>query len=186
MLGTELGPQPPDVDIDGTGTAEEVVAPNLLQQLRAGEHPADMLDEEFQQFELLVGQVQRPTAQPRRVGALVDDQLTQTHLAGDILAAETTAATDEQSQPGVDLGGAGARQQDLVDPPVRADRDQPTLGDHRDHRHGGSGTAQQPAQPPCTGQVGPGVDDRHVRGARLQQRGHLGGRGAHGMRQQRQ
>ena len=35
-LGAELGAQPSHVDVDGAGAAEEVVPPDLLQQLRPG------------------------------------------------------------------------------------------------------------------------------------------------------
>src|SRR5215216_5819970 len=35
VLGAELGPEPPHVDVDGAGATEVVVAPDLLQQLRA-------------------------------------------------------------------------------------------------------------------------------------------------------
>ena len=59
VLGAELGPQPPDVDVDRAGAAEVVVAPDLLQQLRPGEDPARVLGEELEQLELLEGEVER-------------------------------------------------------------------------------------------------------------------------------
>src|SRR5687767_13860353 len=59
VLGAELGAQPAHVDVDGAGAAEVVVAPDLLQQLGAGEHPAGVLREVLEELELLVGQVER-------------------------------------------------------------------------------------------------------------------------------
>src|ERR1700722_2136977 len=55
----ELCPQPTDMDVDGSGAAEVVVAPHLLKQLSAGEDPTRVLREVFQQLELLEGQVER-------------------------------------------------------------------------------------------------------------------------------
>jgi len=74
VLGAELGPQPPDVDVDRARAAEVVVAPDLLQQLGAGEDPARMLGEELEQLEFLEGEVEDAAAQPGRVGRLVDGQ----------------------------------------------------------------------------------------------------------------
>src|SRR5690606_21276217 len=73
VLGAELRPQPPDVHVDGAGAAEEVVAPHLLQQLGAREDPTRVLREGLEQLELLVGQLEQPTARPRRGGRLADD-----------------------------------------------------------------------------------------------------------------
>ena len=123
------------MDVDRSGTAEEVVAPHLLQQLRPGEHPSGVLREILQQFEFLVGQIKWAAAQPCRVGALVDDKFTQAHLADALLIRLPAAAADQESQPGVDLSGTGARQQDLVDTPVGVHRDQAAFVDHRDHRN---------------------------------------------------
>ena len=75
MLAAELGAQPPDVDVDGAGAAEVVVAPDLLEQLGAAEHAARVLGEELEQLELLVGQVEQPAPDPGGVGRLVDDDL---------------------------------------------------------------------------------------------------------------
>src|ERR1017187_8545201 len=43
VLGAELGAQPPDVHVHRPRAAEVVIAPDLLQQLRAGENPARVL-----------------------------------------------------------------------------------------------------------------------------------------------
>ena len=72
VVWTEFGPQAPDVDVNRVGTAEEVVAPDLLEQFRAGKHATGMLSEVTQQFELFVGEVQRPGPQPHGVGVEVD------------------------------------------------------------------------------------------------------------------
>src|SRR5439155_9905304 len=72
VLGTQLGPQPADVDVDRARAAVVVVAPDLLQQLGAGEDPAGVLREELDQLELLEGQVEHPATHLRGVGGLVD------------------------------------------------------------------------------------------------------------------
>src|ERR1700722_3637808 len=82
VLGAELGPQPPDVDVHRPGAAEVVIAPDLLQEVRPGEYPAGVLREELQQLELLEGEVEHPAAQPRRVGGLVDGQVAGPDLVG--------------------------------------------------------------------------------------------------------
>ena len=94
------------------------------------------------------------------------------------------AAADEQAQSGVDLGGAGAGQQDLVQAPLGVHRDQAALVDDGHHRHRGPGGAQQAAEAARGGQVGPRIDDRDVRRSGLEQRRHLGGRRAQIVRQQ--
>src|SRR3954471_5561924 len=48
VLGTELGPQAPDVHVDGAGTTEEVVAPDLAEQLGSGRDPPGPLGQEAQ------------------------------------------------------------------------------------------------------------------------------------------
>src|SRR5215203_690160 len=75
VLGAELGPQPADVDVDRARATEVVVAPDLLQQLRAGEHPAGVLRQVLQQLELLVREVEGTAAQLGGVAVLVDDEL---------------------------------------------------------------------------------------------------------------
>src|SRR5439155_11336146 len=58
VLGTELRPEPADVDVDGSRPAVEVVAPHLSEECAAGEHAAGVLRQELQQFELLVREVE--------------------------------------------------------------------------------------------------------------------------------
>ena len=123
------------MDVNGPGAAEEVVTPDLLQQLGAGEDPAGMLGEVLEQFELFVGQVQRATAQSGRVGALIDHQLTEVDFPGALLVGKPPAPADQQAQPGLDLGGTSAGKKDFVDAPVDVHRDKTALVDHRDHRH---------------------------------------------------
>src|SRR5262249_8061535 len=120
VLGAELGPQAPDVYVDGPRAAEEVVAPDLLQQLRPGEHPARVLRKVLEQLELLVGEVERAAAQAGRVGRLVDDELTELQRTVAAAGRVGTAALD-QAQPRVHLGGPRGRQQDLVHTPFGVD-----------------------------------------------------------------
>ena len=75
VLRPELGAQPPDVDVDGAGAAEVVVAPDLLQQLVAGEDPAGVLGEVLEQLELLERQVERALPDLGGVRRVVDHDL---------------------------------------------------------------------------------------------------------------
>ena len=59
VLLAELGPQAPDVDVDGAGAAVVLVAPHPRQQRLAGEHLARVGGEELQQLVLHVGEVER-------------------------------------------------------------------------------------------------------------------------------
>src|SRR5262245_30773730 len=68
VLGAELGPEAADVDVDRAGAAEEVVAPDLLEELGPGRDPAGPGGQEPQQLELLVGQVEGAAAEADLVG----------------------------------------------------------------------------------------------------------------------
>ncbi len=127
MLGAQLGPQPPDVHVHRAGPAEVVVAPDLLQQMRPGEHPAGMLGEELQQFELLEGQVEHAGVQPGGVGGLVDGQLAGADLVR-CLGRRARLAPDGQAQPCLQLGRPGGAEQYVVGAPLGGDRGQAALG----------------------------------------------------------
>src|SRR5215469_11810456 len=135
ILRAQLGPQPPDVHVDGPGAAEVVVAPDLLKQLRPGEYPARMLRQELQQLELLECEVQRPAVYPSRVGRLVDNQPAGRDLVG-LLGRRLRPASDREPQPGFDLAGAGGVQKQVIGSPVGGDRCPAAVGDDRDHRSG--------------------------------------------------
>ena len=106
VLGAELGPQPADVDVDGARAAVVVVAPDLLEQLGAGEDPARVLGEVLEELELLVGQVEQPPADPRGVGRLVDVELARGDLqrlglvVGVLAARSSPAAAAPRPRPG--------------------------------------------------------------------------------------
>src|SRR4029453_3843976 len=74
VLGAELGAQASYVHVDGAGAAEEVIPPDLLQELPAGADPTWPTRQEAQQLELLVGEVKRPPLESPRVGDRVDHQ----------------------------------------------------------------------------------------------------------------
>src|SRR2546423_9267985 len=59
VLLAELGPQPPDVDVDGSRAAVVLVAPDACQKRLAREDLSGMGGEELQQLVLHVGQVER-------------------------------------------------------------------------------------------------------------------------------
>ena len=52
-VGLDLRPQPLDVDVEGLGVADVVAAPDPVDQLAAGEHPAGVAQQELEQLELL-------------------------------------------------------------------------------------------------------------------------------------
>ena len=183
VLGPELCAQPAHMHVDGAGAAEEVITPNLLQQLSSGEYPAGVLSQVLQQFELFVGEVERTAAQPRGVGALIDHQLAEIDFADALLVGRPATPPYQQSQPGVDLGGSGAGKQDLVDTPIDRDGNQPAFVDHGHH---GAGRAQQSAQAPRRSEIGARIDDGDVGRTGLQKRGDLSGSSAHRVRKQRQ
>src|SRR4051794_6749963 len=189
VLGAELGPQPPHVDVDRAGAAEVVVAPDLLQQLGPGEDPARVLGEVLQELELLVGEVQRAPAQLGGVAVLVDHQ-----LAGLRDAAVAAVGRGRRGQPagggplqtGVDLGRAGGVQEDVVDTPVGRQCHQAALGQDGDQRGGHAGGGQQPAQRPRLDEIVAGVDEDDVPGVAVEKAGQLGGHDAHLVGQQPQ
>ena len=176
MLRAELGPQPPDVDVDGAGAAEEVVAPDLLEQLGAGEDAAGVLGEVLEELELLVREVERAPAQAGGVGRLVDDELAE-HQRALGAGAVGGAPGPQQAQPGVHLGRARAGQQHLVDAPLEGHGDEAALGEDGDHRDVQAGGAQQATEAAGGGEVVPGVDQHGVVRAGIEQGRHLGGGG---------
>ena len=122
--------------VDRPGAAEVVVAPDLLQQLVAGEDPTGMLGEVLEELELLEGEVEHAAADLRGVRRLVDD-----HLAGanDVrvgvgVAVARRQLADRDPDPGVDLGRPGRLEDDVVDPPVGGDDGQPAFRDDQHDR----------------------------------------------------
>src|ERR1017187_9512283 len=75
MFQAKLGAQTSHMDVHRPGPSEVVVAPHLLEKLGSGEYPAGVLGEMFDQLELLVRQVEQSSADPCRVGGLVDDKI---------------------------------------------------------------------------------------------------------------
>src|SRR5688500_1923907 len=59
VLLAELGPETPDVDVDGAGSAVVVVAPDPAEQRLAREDLARVRGQELQQLVFHVGEVER-------------------------------------------------------------------------------------------------------------------------------
>src|SRR5258708_17009905 len=59
--GVEQLAQAADMDVDGTLVDIDVAAPDAVEQLLAAEHPARMLQEEFQQATFGRAETSRPT-----------------------------------------------------------------------------------------------------------------------------
>src|SRR4029453_4241563 len=74
VLLAELGPEPPDVDVDGAGAAVVLVAPDPGQQGLAGEDLARGLGQELEQLVIHVGGVEGPAVDEGLVGLEVEDQ----------------------------------------------------------------------------------------------------------------
>src|SRR5690606_31366085 len=51
-IGFDLGAQPLDVDVEGFGVPHVVGPPDPVDQLRTGQHPAGVAEQDFQQLEL--------------------------------------------------------------------------------------------------------------------------------------
>jgi hypothetical protein len=175
VLGAELRAQPPDVHVDRAGAAEVVVAPDLLEQLRPGEHPGRVLGQELQQLELLEGQVQRAAAQPGGVARFVDHQVAGPDLAR-LGRPAGRAAANGQPQPGLDLARAGGVQHDVIGSPVGGDRRPAALGHHGEQRDLQAGRAQLAEQALGGDQIAPRVDQHGVGQRSAGDRGHLGRR----------
>src|SRR5690348_3671188 len=95
VLGSELGAQASYVHVDRSGAAEVVVAPDLLEQLRAREDAARVLGEVLQELELLEGEVEDPALELRGVGGLVDGEVAVADLHGGVVVDDLLAAHGE-------------------------------------------------------------------------------------------
>ena len=186
MFGAEFGAQSPDVNVDGSGSAEEVIPPDLLQQLSSREHPAGVLRQILQQFEFFVRQIQWAAPQSGRIGSLIDDEFAQADIAQALLIGQSTPPAHQEAQSGVNLCRAGARQENIVDTPVVVHRDQAALIDHGDDWHRRTGGPQQPTQAPGGRQIMACIHQGDVGRSGVKQRGDLARHAAHGVRQQRQ
>ena len=187
VLGAELGAEAADVDVDGAGAAEVVVAPDLLEQLLAAEDAARVLGEVLQELELLVGQVEGAAADAGGVGGVVDDDLAAVdHVGGRVVGRGGARAADREADPGVELGRAAGVEDDVVHAPVVGDDGEAALGDDEQDRGVGAGGADQPAQVAGRGEVLAPVDEDEVGLGRVEQRAALGRDDLHGVRQQRE
>jgi hypothetical protein len=124
---------------------------------------------------LLERQVERARLDLRRVRRLVDDELAVADLlAGRLLGGAGSGAPEQQPQPGVDLGGAGGVEHDVVDAPVRGDRDEPALGGDEQDRYVDPGRADEAAQAAHGRQVAASVDEHGLGRRRVEQGRALG------------
>jgi hypothetical protein len=74
VLLAQLGPQAPDVDVDGAGAAVVLVAPDPAEQGLAGEDLARVGGQEAQQLVLHVGEVEGPAGHRGLVGLEVEHE----------------------------------------------------------------------------------------------------------------
>jgi len=139
VLGSELGPEPPDVDVHGPGAAVEVVAPHLAQEGRAGEHAPRVGGEEPEELELLEREVERAAGDrdPEALG--VEHEGPQAHR---LLPPARSAA--EHREPDPDLGLARPREQQFVGD---LGPGEPLQVPPLDDRHGGDPGLASPERP---------------------------------------
>lgn len=161
MFRSQFCAQSPYMDVDRAGAAEVVVAPDLLEQLGAGEDPAGVLRQILQQLELLEGQIQHSALELGAVRGLVDGEVAVADLHGGVVGGDLLAAHGEP-QPGLDLGRTCRVEQYVVDAPVRGDSREPALGDHEDQGTAGAGGPQQLTQGSHLRQLAAAVDEDHI------------------------
>jgi len=116
VVGAELGPQAPDVDIHRAGAAVVVVAPYFGQQLLPREDAAGVLGEVLEQLEFLERQVECRAVDARRLACLIDDDAGSPDLGGGIVLVRHGAG-DPEPDAGFHLGRPGGLQQNVVHRP---------------------------------------------------------------------
>ncbi len=157
--------------IDGARAAVVVVAPYLLQQLRAGEHAPGMLHQVFEQFEFLVRQIDRMPVQAGRIAIGVNHQIagadeTVLVLNADLIgtrrrADRIVAALRHQSQPSLDLGRRGGGHHHVGDAPLRIDDGESAFGQNQHDRRGKPGGVDQTAQRFRRGQIIARIEEKY-------------------------
>ena len=95
-------------------------------------------------------------------------------------------AGDREPQPGVDLGGSGAVEDDVVDAPLAGQPGQAALGEDGDQRAGQPGRPQHAAQGLGLRQLGAGVDEDDLASGCVDQRRGLGRQDPHLVAEQAQ
>src|SRR5690606_16810012 len=128
----ELGPHPTYVDVDGPGPAAVLLAPDLPQELVAGEDPTSVAGEEVEELELLVGQGQ-PAALPERLVARhVDAQVAD---LDDLVGAEGRGVPVELPEPGVELGRHQGPEDEVVESEREVEAGEAGDGEDEEGRH---------------------------------------------------
>ena len=123
-------------------------------------------------------------ADARGVGRLVDAHVAGADLVGHAVVDRAGELADREAQPGVDLGGAGGVEHDVVDAPLGVDADEAALGRDEQDRDVDAGRAQQAGEAADLREVAAAVDEDRVALRRVEQRGGLRGEDAHLVRQQ--
>jgi hypothetical protein len=112
VLLAELGPQPPDVDVDGPGAAVVLVPPHPAEQGLPGEHPARVGGEELEQLVLHVGEVEGAAGDHRLVGLQVEHQRPVLHQLG---AGAPARPPEQVGEAGLELTGRQGHQAEVVE-----------------------------------------------------------------------
>ena len=184
VFGAEFGAQSADMDVNRSSAAVVVVAPHFLQQLGAAEDATRPLRQEAQQFELLEREVESASADARRVGSLIDDEVAAADLVIAGFFGESARPVGSQPQSGVDFGRTSGIEHDVVDAPIGVDRDKSAFSDDDDQGRAHANGAKQSAQRSNGGQVAADVDENRVAWRRVDERAGIGRQDAHPVGQQ--
>ncbi|MDQ1549718.1 MAG: hypothetical protein QOD27_1376 [Microbacteriaceae bacterium] len=160
------------MNVDGPGAAEVVVAPDLAEQLLAGEHPGRMRRQETQELELLEGEVQWPAVDLRRVAGLVDDDAGRMDLVAGLVEG---LPPGHQPDAGIHFSRPRRFEDDIVDSPVGVDRRETALGEDQHQRNSDTGGVQDLAQRLGAGQVLSRIHENQVATGRADERRGLRG-----------
>ena len=196
VLAAQLGAQTTDMHVHSAGAAVIVVAPYLLQQLRAREHAARMLHQILEQLELLVRQVDRMAVQTGRIAIRIHHQIAgtdQTILVLHALLARTGRRVDRrvatfgnQAQTPLHLGGGRRSHHHIGNAPLRIDHGEAALGENEHDRRGQSRRVNQTAQRFGGGQVVTRIKKQNGVLWHLHQAGRIHRQHAHAVGKQRQ
>src|SRR5438105_3144779 len=98
--GLGLAPQVTHVHTEGIGGGTEVIAPHVLEDLRAGQDLAGVAEEELEEEELRFGQLDRPVAPTHLVGPRVEHQICEPQR---LTLSVLTRPTKQRPQAGLEL-----------------------------------------------------------------------------------
>ena len=103
-FGAELAPQVANVNVDDVGARVEVVAPDVAEQLFAGEYLARVSEEHLREHELSGRQLHEPTVDAGSASAKVEGEVTMLEYRDLTRARRVAAAGCERAAPRTEKG----------------------------------------------------------------------------------